>query len=133
MILLYNHQFSRVQPILFLLHQVVRLTFEEFVVETKCSYDCLKVYDGRNENSTLLGQFSGTDRPDDVVSTGRFLFLVFSSDSNVAKRGFVITFHAEAKVMPSTTPAPGKPFKILMPFFQYQCMQVFFAFISYGK
>ncbi len=41
--------------------------------------DYLKIYDGGDENAPLIGEFSGTDVPSDITSTGNQLFITFSS------------------------------------------------------
>jgi len=54
----------------------IKLSFIEF--DTYGS-DKLRVYDGGDANAELIGEFSGTDIPSDITSTGNQIFITFSS------------------------------------------------------
>ncbi len=54
----------------------LRLDFIEF---NTASSDVLRVYDGSDESAPLLGEYSGSDIPDQIASTGNTLFITFSS------------------------------------------------------
>ncbi|XP_078492916.1 astacin-like metalloendopeptidase [Ciona intestinalis] len=73
----------------------VTLSFEAVDVEDYsgiCYYDWIKVYDGEDGTSPLLGTFCGTSVPADVRSTGSVLTVLFFSDYSVTKRGFVANY-----------------------------------------
>jgi len=61
----------------------ITLTFSAF--DTELNYDGVIVYDGANNSSPVLGQFSGTSIPSSVTSTGGSMFIEFLSDP--AQRG----------------------------------------------
>lgn len=50
--------------------------------------DCLKIYDGRNTYSPLLGEFCGQRIQDVLISTGRSLFVTFNTDDDITGFGF---------------------------------------------
>lgn len=54
----------------------------------ECAYDHLEIHDGLNGKAPSLGRFCGSKKPLPVVSSGDSMFLRFSSDSSVQKRGF---------------------------------------------
>jgi hypothetical protein len=62
----------------------LKAIFTAFDVEpqTNCTYDYLKIYNGPDVLSTLIGKYCGTDSPDTVVatSTSGALTFVFHSD-----------------------------------------------------
>ncbi|KAH9499429.1 Deleted in malignant brain tumors 1 protein [Bulinus truncatus] len=60
-------------------------------VHTECYYDYVYVYEGTNENSTLLGRFC---QAKNVIleSTYNALFIFFSSDLSVTEDGFNATY-----------------------------------------
>lgn len=66
------------------------LEFTDFDMETHgiCEFDYLKIYDGHNENSTLIGTYCGTERPSQVISSYNMLHLIFNVDATIAGRGF---------------------------------------------
>jgi len=61
--------------------------------ETNCSYDHLKVYDGVNTGSPLLGTYCGTSIPDTIKATGSSgaLTFLFHSDYNENFQGWNAT------------------------------------------
>lgn len=69
----------------------IKAVFSAFDVEleTSCSYDWLKVYNGPDINSPLLGTYCGTSVPGPFESTTGSLTFKFSSDYNVNATGWV--------------------------------------------
>lgn len=71
---------------------VLTVDFIEFVLEANdgCTYDYLKVYDGPDISSTLLGTYCGTNGPGTVESTNpeKALTFVFHSDINTEFSGW---------------------------------------------
>ena len=55
-----------------------------------CDFDHLKVYDGRNAQSPLLGTFCG-GRRGVITSYGRALFVTFTTDDFATGSGFNVT------------------------------------------
>jgi len=72
--------------------QEVYVTFNEMKLEEEsyCSYDSVILYDGSNDEATLLGEFCTDAFP--VTSTGSSLFVVFQTDSSVNKGGFSLNW-----------------------------------------
>lgn len=71
----------------------VLLEFISFDVETgpSCTYDNLKVYDGPDAFSPLIGTYcNSTPPPSTIESTGGAITIVFSSDWVVNNVGFEI-------------------------------------------
>ncbi|XP_038060664.1 bone morphogenetic protein 1 homolog isoform X1 [Patiria miniata] len=68
----------------------VRLMFRSFDIEheTECDYDSLEVLDGDSYDSERIGRFCGHKIPDDIISQGENLRLIFRSDDTISKKGF---------------------------------------------
>lgn len=59
--------------------------------ETECYFDRLEIRDGETENSTLLAKLCGSmhDMPrQPIYSTHNYMFLEFTTDSNIHNHGF---------------------------------------------
>ena len=86
----------------------IDLTFTDFHFEA--GYDFLKIYDGPNTQSNLIGSFDGDNLPNGgtINSTTGYLTLVQTSDGAVNKAGFIANWHC---VMPTTPPVTN--FKVL--------------------
>jgi len=77
----------------------VKLTFETFLLETclvssTCTCDHVEVRDGSDGGSRQLGKFCGNKKPDPIMSSGRFLWIEFDSDSSFTEKGFSATYTA---------------------------------------
>ncbi|XP_077967318.1 inter-alpha-trypsin inhibitor heavy chain H3-like [Styela clava] len=60
-----------------------------FIVDLEPEYDTLKIYDGKDETAPLLSVLHGRIHvPEAIISSVGFLFLRFTSDDSVSKRGF---------------------------------------------
>ena len=72
----------------------IALVFQDFALEahSECRYDNLKVYDGGNSTSPLIGTFCGTRSPGRIVSTGNMLHLVFNTDFSGSAKGFFANY-----------------------------------------
>lgn len=70
--------------------------------ETDCDYDWLKIYNGPNTSSPLLGTYCGTDSPGTVISTSEqgALTFVFHSDGSVTASGWSANISCEGAVLP---------------------------------
>ncbi|MBI3518795.1 MAG: M6 family metalloprotease domain-containing protein [Bacteroidetes bacterium] len=73
-------------------NSVIKADFIEFDVEDEpsCGYDYLKIYDGPNTSSTLLGMYCGTNSPGQVTSShaSGALTFVFHSDEGYTTTGW---------------------------------------------
>jgi len=80
----------------------LRFDFTMFNVEynSSCSYDWLKIYDGPDSSSPLLGTFCGTDSPGTVLSSddSGALTFTFHSDGNVNEPGWQALISYEPNV-----------------------------------
>lgn len=68
----------------------VTLNFASFDIEL--NWDYLFVYDGNTLDAPLLGQYSGTNSPGTVVSSGGSILLEFRSDCSTTAPGWEINF-----------------------------------------
>ncbi|CAP34105.2 Protein CBR-NAS-39 [Caenorhabditis briggsae] len=66
------------------------LTFSIFQVEehAQCKYDAVSVFDGGDDSAQLAGVFCGLTPPPLLLSSSNELYLTFSSDASVSRRGF---------------------------------------------
>ena len=55
---------------------------------TEVNWDFVRIYDGTDVLAPLLGEFSGSDIPEQVTSTGQEIFITFSSDGSNTSAGF---------------------------------------------
>ena len=62
------------------------LSFKSFCTEK--DNDILKIYDGKDTNSTLIGSYSGSTNPGNISSTDSFITLYFISDKSVSCTGW---------------------------------------------
>ena len=75
----------------------LKLTFETFLLETclvpsTCTCDHVEVRDGSDGGSRQLGKFCGNKNPDPIMSSGRFMWREFDSDSSSTEKGFSATY-----------------------------------------
>ncbi|PAA94418.1 hypothetical protein BOX15_Mlig009113g1 [Macrostomum lignano] len=96
--------------------KTVQLSFVSFATEK--NYDQVKVYDGSDSTGTLLGTFHGTSSSDYsypgstvVYSTGRYMYVTFTSDSSVTKNGFSALYQhvSSGTAAPVTTTTTASP------------------------
>ncbi|CAI5455008.1 unnamed protein product [Caenorhabditis angaria] len=66
------------------------LTFSTFQVEehSQCKYDAVSVFDGGDSDAALAGVFCGLLPPPLLLSSLNELYLTFTSDASVSRRGF---------------------------------------------
>ena len=66
--------------------------FTDFELEAHldCAYDRVEVFDGDDATAPLIGRFCGSTRPlpDTVVAQGSRLYMTFSTDASVQRKGF---------------------------------------------
>ncbi|XP_022795753.1 bone morphogenetic protein 1-like [Stylophora pistillata] len=85
-------------------HKVL-IYFTELELEdcSSCSCDSVEIYDGTDQYSTRLSKSCGSSLPVPAYSTGRNIFLKFTSDISVTRRGFV----AHYRVLNSSSGCPA--------------------------
>merc|ERR1711974_210329 len=64
----------------------VQLEFDSF--NTEQGFDFVYVYDGADSHASLLGVYSGTAIPRNLLSAGNVMFVLFTSDSSTNGSGF---------------------------------------------
>ena len=90
--------------------KVLQLTFTQFNVEREANqttiscWDYVEVRDGSSPFSPLIGHFCGTQAPDAIISSSRYLWIKFFSDSTTNQRGFLATLQNVDPVCGSLLP-----------------------------
>ncbi|XP_034376137.1 CUB and sushi domain-containing protein 1 isoform X1 [Arvicanthis niloticus] len=70
----------------------IKITFDRF--QTEVNYDTLEVRDGPTSSSPLIGEYHGTQAPQFLISTGNYMYLLFTTDSSRASVGFLIHYES---------------------------------------
>ena len=72
----------------------ITLEFKNFSVEmeSRCNYDKVLVYDGRESNNTLMWSFCGHNTRPPIHATSGKMLVKFISDEYVTETGFIATF-----------------------------------------
>ena len=73
---------------------IVKVIFNDFLLESSCFTDVLKFYDGTDAFSSHLGTYCGSTHPEVIYSTGRYMYVEFQTDSHYTYRGFSFSFSA---------------------------------------
>ena len=68
----------------------IAIKFDAFDLEE--GYDFLEVYDGSYWTADLIGLYTGNIIPDPFVSTSNSLYMVFTTDYSVIKKGFSLYY-----------------------------------------
>jgi len=68
----------------------ITLSFSTF--EYEYNYDNLYVYDGTNNNGTLLGRFTGSVLPQDLTASSGAMYIIHVSDNIITDSGFSATW-----------------------------------------
>ena len=79
------------------------LTFDEF--ETEQGVDFLRVYDGPSSDAPRLAELSGKTTPTEITSTGRTMYLQFTSNDNTPAVGFRVAFSCAGTLIEYWKPA----------------------------
>ena len=80
---------------------IITLTFSAFSLESCCDY--VRVYDGSNSSSRLIGTYNGSTIPATITSTGSSLFITFTSDNSISYPGWTASYSACTLTKPSIT------------------------------
>jgi hypothetical protein len=67
----------------------IKLNFYSFDVDPS---DSLFVYDGIDDTAPILGSFTGTGLPAEVISNGRYMFLKFVTDGSAESKGWIANY-----------------------------------------
>lgn len=63
--------------------------------QTEVNYDTLEVRDGPASSSPLIGEYHGTQAPQFLISTGNFMYLLFTTDNSRSSVGFLIRYESK--------------------------------------
>ena len=77
------------------------LNFTQFDLED--NYDSLWIFDGSSENAPLIGGWSGTAGPGNIVASGNALTIKFHSDGATTNAGFTAIWQCSTDNVPPTT------------------------------
>uniref|UniRef100_A0A8D0BPV5 CUB and Sushi multiple domains 1 n=1 Tax=Salvator merianae TaxID=96440 RepID=A0A8D0BPV5_SALMN len=70
----------------------IKITFNKF--QTEVNYDTLEVRDGPTSSSPLIGEYHGTQAPQFLISTGNYMYLLFTTDNSRSNVGFLIHYES---------------------------------------
>jgi hypothetical protein len=79
--------------------EYIRLEFDEIDLED--ASQTITIYDGDSVNARVLGKFSGTSIPGAVTSTGRVIFVAFTTDQSGSGAGFAARWRSYGKNIPN--------------------------------
>ncbi|XP_013793842.2 tolloid-like protein 2, partial [Limulus polyphemus] len=67
--------------------------FTDFELEPhqECTYDHIAIYDGENADSSTLGRFCGSKVPHPILASSNRMYMIFTSDASVQRKGFKAT------------------------------------------
>ena len=88
---------------LMMCQQHLRINFAHMDVEGAMGtcYDSVAIYDGSSPAASLITTLCGTEIPQDIVSSGNSILVVFSSDASVTQGGFWIEYITEPEDVPT--------------------------------
>lgn len=72
----------------------INLTFNKF--ETEAGQDVLRIYQGSSTSDLMIAEFSGDDIPGSLNVSGNKALITFTSNSNIEKTGWFITYVSES-------------------------------------
>uniref|UniRef100_A0A8C0HCF1 CUB domain-containing protein n=1 Tax=Chelonoidis abingdonii TaxID=106734 RepID=A0A8C0HCF1_CHEAB len=74
----------------------IKITFDRF--QTEVNYDTLEVRDGPANSSPLIGEYHGTQAPQFLISTGNYMYLLFTTDNSRSSIGFLIHYESKSEI-----------------------------------
>lgn len=77
---------------------VTKIILEFVRFNTETGIDKLIIYDGSDANSPVLGEFSGSDIPPEIESTGNKVFITFTSDDEENEAGWFLNYRSVTPV-----------------------------------
>ncbi|KAL7877436.1 hypothetical protein SRHO_G00040790 [Serrasalmus rhombeus] len=72
----------------------IKISFDRF--QTEVNYDTLEIRDGPSNSSPLIGEYHGTQAPHFLISTGNYMYLLFTTDNSRSSEGFQIRYESES-------------------------------------
>jgi hypothetical protein len=70
----------------------IKIDFNRFATESDS--DFLRIYDGPDTDSPLIGEYSGNDMPSTIVSEGNQVLVTFTTNASVTANGWLLTYKA---------------------------------------
>ncbi|XP_026879255.2 CUB and sushi domain-containing protein 1 [Electrophorus electricus] len=70
----------------------IKISFDRF--QTEVNYDTLEIRDGPSSSSPLIGDYHGTQAPRFLISTGNYMYLLFTTDNSRSSEGFQIRYES---------------------------------------
>ncbi|KAI2657514.1 CUB and sushi domain-containing protein 1 [Labeo rohita] len=70
----------------------IKISFDRF--QTEVNYDTLEIRDGPSNSSPLIGEYHGTQAPHFLISTGNYMYLLFTTDNSRSSEGFQIRYES---------------------------------------
>ena len=76
--------------------QVITITFNRLDLEDtgNCVADSVSLYDGADTTGRLLGKFCGDELPDELTSSGHYVYVVFRTNRKRNVGGFSLSWSA---------------------------------------
>lgn len=74
----------------------ITLSFSTFNYES--FFDYLYVYDGTSTSGVLLGSFTGTSLPEELIATSGAMYIVHSTDFSITRSGFAATWSSSVPI-----------------------------------
>lgn len=84
-----------------------KLAFCCYRFQTEVNYDTLEVRDGPSGSSPLIGEYHGTQAPQFLISTGNFMYLLFTTDNSRSSVGFLIHYESKSDLFPHLSDKRG--------------------------
>ncbi len=81
----------------------ISLNFTSFNIEN--NWDFMLIYDGSTTSSPLIGQYTGSNSPGNINSTGSSLLIEFRSDCATATTGWEASFTSTISTIDNTPPS----------------------------
>lgn len=69
-----------------------------FRFQTEVNYDTLEIRDGPASSSPLIGEYHGTQAPQFLISTGNYMYLLFTTDNSRSSIGFLIHYESKSDI-----------------------------------
>ncbi|XP_069815839.1 cubilin [Dendropsophus ebraccatus] len=86
----------------------IRILEMDIELHTSCGYDRLRIFDGPDTHSHIIGTYCGITPPPPLFTFGSAVTIQFQSDNSISKKGFLLDWTA-VNISPDPLPtiAPG--------------------------
>ena len=81
-----------------------KFTFVDLETGRNCQYDYVEVREVNSVNSPLLGKFCGSTVPSLLMSSSRYLWIRFHTDSSTSRKGFMASSVSRSSTATDSTP-----------------------------